>query len=80
VVPRGEGGGLYLTTTGVGMRPNNRNFGLNLIRPGDLLMVSGPVGDHAIAVMLAREDFDRPKARAGSAAALARARKSPKAG
>jgi hydrogenase expression/formation protein HypE len=58
VVPRGQGGGLYLTTTGVGIRPNNRNFGLNLIRPRDLLMVSGPVGDHAIAVMLAREDFD----------------------
>ena len=58
VVPRGQGGGLYLTTTGVGMRPNNRNFGLNLIRPRDLLMASGPLGDHAIAVMLAREDFD----------------------
>jgi hydrogenase expression/formation protein HypE len=58
VVPRGQGGGLYLTTTGVGVRPNNRKFGLNMICPGDAVMVSGPVGDHGIAVMLAREDFD----------------------
>jgi hydrogenase expression/formation protein HypE len=58
VVPRGQGGGLYLTTTGIGMRPNTRNFGPGLIRAGDSLLVSGPVGDHGIAVMLARQEFD----------------------
>ena len=58
VVPRGQGGGLYLTTTGVGARPNGRAFGPARIRPGDRLLVSGPVGDHGIAVMLAREAFD----------------------
>ncbi|MDR3473501.1 MAG: hydrogenase expression/formation protein HypE [Devosia sp.] len=58
VVPRGQGGGLYLTTTGVGARPTNRAFGPGLIRPGDRLLVSGPVGDHGIAVMLARQAFD----------------------
>ena len=58
VVPRGQGGGLYLTTTGVGLRPAARRLGLREIRSGDAVLVSGPVGDHGIAVMLAREAFD----------------------
>jgi len=58
VLPRGEGGGLYLATTGIGMRPKSCDLGLHRIRPGDQVLVSGPVGDHGIAVMLAREDFD----------------------
>jgi hydrogenase expression/formation protein HypE len=57
VLPRGEGGGLYLATTGVGLRPPALNLGMSEIRPGDAVVVSGPVGDHGIAVMLAREDF-----------------------
>jgi len=58
VLPRGEGGGLYLATTGVGLRPAGVNLGMHLIQPGDRIVVSGPVGDHGIAVMLAREDFE----------------------
>lgn len=58
VVPRGEGGGLYLATTGVGVGSGGGELGMNLIRRGDAILVSGPVGDHGIAVMLAREDFD----------------------
>ena len=58
VLPRGEGGGLYLATTGVGLRPTGVNLGMHLIQPGDQIVVSGPVGDHGIAVMLAREDFE----------------------
>jgi hydrogenase expression/formation protein HypE len=58
VVPRGEGGGLYLATTGVGVRPAARHYALENIRPGDRVLVSGPVGDHGICVMLARGDFD----------------------
>jgi len=57
VVPRGEGGGLYLATTGVGIRLRHFQLGLNHIQPGDAILVSGPVGDHGIAVMLAREQF-----------------------
>ena len=56
VLRRGEGGGLYLATTGIGIR-NNRPLGLNLIRADDAILVSGPVGDHGIAVLLAREEF-----------------------
>jgi hydrogenase expression/formation protein HypE len=58
VLPRGEGGGLYLATTGVGMRPPGTDLGMHRIQPGDRIMVSGPVGDHGIAVMLARETFE----------------------
>jgi hydrogenase expression/formation protein HypE len=58
VVPRGQGGGLYLATTGVGLRAPDCRLGMDHIREGDALLVSGPVGDHGIAVMLAREDFD----------------------
>jgi hydrogenase expression/formation protein HypE len=56
VLRRGEGGGLYLATTGIGIRHPHRP-GLDRIRDGDVLLVSGPVGDHGIAVMLAREAF-----------------------
>jgi hydrogenase expression/formation protein HypE len=57
VVPRGEGGGLYLATTGVGVRRKNLRLGMDRIGDGDAILVSGPVGDHGIAVMLAREQF-----------------------
>jgi len=57
VVPRGEGSGLYLATTGVGVRRQNLSLGMSHIRPGDRVLVSGPVGDHGTAVMLAREQF-----------------------
>lgn len=57
VLPRGEGGGIYLATTGIGVREQNTKLGLSEIRSGDRLLVSGPVGDHGIAVMLAREQF-----------------------
>jgi hydrogenase expression/formation protein HypE len=56
VLRRGEGGGLYLATTGIGIRSPHK-LGLNLIKDGDILLVSGPVGDHGISVMLAREEF-----------------------
>lgn len=57
VVPRGEGSGLYLATTGMGVRPPGLKLGLDCIRAGDRVLVSGPVGDHGTAVMLAREQF-----------------------
>jgi hydrogenase expression/formation protein HypE len=57
VVGRGQGGGLYLATTGVGLRPPGLQLGLDRIRAGDRILVSGPVGDHGTAVLLAREQF-----------------------
>lgn len=58
VTPRGTGGGLYLVTTGIGERDPGIALGLSRIAPGDAVLVSGPVGDHGVAVMFAREEFD----------------------
>ena len=57
VLPRGEGGGIYLATTGIGTRCSEIKLGLKQIKAGDRILVSGPVGDHGISVMLAREQF-----------------------
>ncbi len=57
VLRRGEGGGLYLATTGIGVRPPGVRLGMDLIQAGDAIVVSGSLGDHGIAVMLAREQF-----------------------
>jgi hydrogenase expression/formation protein HypE len=57
VVRRGEGGGLYLSVAGIGVRRATAPLDIESILPGDVVLVSGPVGDHGIAVMLAREQF-----------------------
>lgn len=57
VVRRGEGGGLYLATTGIGILECRVPIGMDRIKNGDAILVSGPVGDHGVAVMLAREQF-----------------------
>lgn len=57
VLRRGEGGGLYLATTGVGLRMAGARPALERIKDGDIIIVSGSVGDHGTAVMLAREEF-----------------------
>jgi len=57
VVRRGEGGGIYLNTSGIGVKDPSLVLGMDRIRAGDAVLVSGPVGDHGIAVMLAREQF-----------------------
>ena len=57
VVPRGHGGGAYFTTTGIGARVR-LDLDPRRAQPGDRVLVSGPIGDHGIAVMFAREDFE----------------------
>jgi hydrogenase expression/formation protein HypE len=58
VLRRGEGGGLYLATTGVGLRLPGVRPSLSRIRAGDALLLTGTIGDHGTAVLLAREEFD----------------------
>ena len=57
VLRQGECGGIYLATTGVGVRPGRWTSSMASIQPGDAIIVSGTLGDHGAAVMLAREEF-----------------------
>jgi hydrogenase expression/formation protein HypE len=57
VVGRGECDGIYLTVTGIGFRPSGGTLGLASVMAGDSVLVSGPVGDHGAAVILARQEF-----------------------
>lgn len=71
VLQRGEGGGLYLATTGIGRKDPGFDLGLDRIRDGDIMLVSGSVGDHGISVLLAREQFGlRGDLRSDSASVL----------
>lgn len=71
VLRRGEGGGLYLATTGIGLRDPDLHPALDRIRDGDAILVSGPVGDHGISVLLAREQYGlRGDLRSDSASVL----------
>ena len=54
VVNKGHGDGLYLNTSGLGLIPPGVNIAPALARPGDAVIVSGPVGDHGMAVMSVR--------------------------
>ena len=58
VVDSGAADGLYITTAGVGLVPVGRRLGADLVQPGDVVLISGTIGDHGTAVMLARGDLD----------------------
>ena len=57
VLRRGQGGGIYFATTGIGIRDINLQLGMGQIKLGDAILLSGTAGDHGTAVMLAREQF-----------------------
>jgi hydrogenase expression/formation protein HypE len=57
VLPRGQGGGLYLSVAGIGTRNSGAPPGLASIQPGDAILVSGTLGDHGTAILLARHEF-----------------------
>ncbi|MCK4865799.1 MAG: hydrogenase expression/formation protein HypE [Gammaproteobacteria bacterium] len=57
VVPRGQGSEVYFTTTGIGYKTSVVDYSTKLIKPGDKILISGSIGDHGAAIMLAREQF-----------------------
>ncbi len=57
VVQRGKADGLYISTTGVGIVPEGRVIGGAQARPGDVVILSGTMGDHGIAVLAARGEL-----------------------
>jgi hydrogenase expression/formation protein HypE len=58
VVERGCGDGCYVNTSGLGMVLPETAVGREPIAPGDAVLVSGPIGEHGIAIMAAREGLD----------------------
>jgi hydrogenase expression/formation protein HypE len=58
VVDRGKGDGVYVNTSGIGRVRDGVTVGPGRAEPGDAVLVSGPIGDHGIAVMAAREGID----------------------
>lgn len=58
VVPRGQCDGLYLSTAGIAEALPELILGANRVQEGDAVLVSGPLGDHGMAVLCAREGFD----------------------
>ena len=57
VVDRGAADGLYITTAGIGVIPAGRDLSPTEVQPGDVVLVSGTIADHGMAVMLARGDL-----------------------
>jgi len=57
VVGRGDCDGLYLSMTGIGFKSGAVRYALDQIQAGDRVLISGPVGEHGAAVMLARQEF-----------------------
>ncbi len=58
VVERGKGDGVYVNTAGVGIVPDGVSLDPTLVREGDRVLVSGTLGDHGMAVMIARGELE----------------------
>ncbi|MBT4761765.1 MAG: hydrogenase expression/formation protein HypE [Bdellovibrionaceae bacterium] len=59
VVERGKGDGLFMTTSGVGVIENPELYPQpKNISPGDMILINGPIGNHGISVLAARENLD----------------------
>src|SRR5271154_4991212 len=58
VVEHGKADGMYITTAGIGRAIPGLKLSPRSVRPGDQVILSGPVGDHGITILLARGDLD----------------------
>ena len=54
VVEKGNADGLYICTSGIGVIPNRLNISGNNAQPGDVIIISGTIGDHGVAILSAR--------------------------
>jgi hydrogenase expression/formation protein HypE len=57
VVERGKGDGVFITTTGIGLVPPGLELSADRARPGDMVILSGSIGDHGVAVMSKRNNL-----------------------
>ena len=58
VVGKGQGDGVYINTSGIGVIPDGVDIGPTRAQPGDVVIVSGTMGDHGVAVMSVREGLE----------------------
>ena len=58
VVEKGKADGCYISTAGIGVIERDVTLGVARARPGDAIIVSGPIGDHGVTIMLARGELD----------------------
>jgi hydrogenase expression/formation protein HypE len=58
VVDRGKGDGVFINTTGLGLVPHGIEVGPTRARPGDAVLVSGPIAAHGVAIMSVREGLE----------------------
>jgi hydrogenase expression/formation protein HypE len=58
VVNKGHGDGLFINTTGIGVIPEDVNIAPNRAKTGDVVLVSGTIGDHGMAIMSVREGLE----------------------
>jgi len=58
VVDKGHGDGLFINTTGIGVIPESVEIAPQNAQPGDVIMVSGTVGDHGMAIMSVRHGLE----------------------
>lgn len=58
VVERGKADGMYITTTGIGRIMPHVSVDARSVRAGDKILLSGPIGDHGITILLARGELD----------------------
>ncbi len=58
VVERGHADGMYVCTTGIGRRDPRATLSPAALRPGDRILLSGSIGEHGTAIMLARNEFE----------------------
>ena len=62
VVEKGSGDGLFINTSGIGVVADGIQLSADRARPGDRVLLSGPIGEHGIAILAKREglEFDNP--------------------
>ena len=70
VVEQGKGDGVFISTAGVGALPPGRRIGGAQARPGDVVLVSGTIGEHGVAVLSQRESLAFDTAIVSDTAAL----------
>lgn len=70
VVEKGKGDGVFISTTGIGVVAHGVNVSGANARPGDVVLLSGTIGEHGVAVLSQRESLEFETTIASDTAAL----------